>query len=189
MKTWFHLLPLILLATITPIILILLPTVNLLGHTLGGGPLRQFLVNLVAGLLPTESANYVVEMFDNGSIGMEIILTAPIILHVSYLGLLIVAINDADEIMMSEHHSCPHCDLSFPELSPPLFSFNSPLGMCPTCNGLGVQLQVDPALIVTKPHLSTLDGASPWYGEVRKKVSDLVGDDNREKYKRWRGRD
>ena len=84
-------------------------------------------------------------------------------------GLLLVNIVDGEEVLLSEHHSCPHCELSFPELSPPLFSFNSPLGMCPTCNGLGVQLQVDPELIVSKPHLSLLDGASSWYGEVRKK--------------------
>lgn len=84
-------------------------------------------------------------------------------------GLLIVALNGQDNIILSQHHACPHCDLSFPDLSPQLFSFNSPLGMCPTCNGLGVKLQVDPNLIITKPHLSLLDGASPWYGEMRKK--------------------
>lgn len=83
-------------------------------------------------------------------------------------GVLIVEV-DNEEIILSEHHACPHCDLSFPDLAPQLFSFNSPLGMCPTCNGLGVKLQVDPDLIITKPHLSLLDGASPWYGDMRKK--------------------
>ncbi|MCB8962769.1 MAG: excinuclease ABC subunit UvrA [Ardenticatenales bacterium] len=87
-------------------------------------------------------------------------------------GMLLVDIqseSSAEELLLSEHHSCPHCDISFPELSPALFSFNSPLGMCPTCNGLGVQLQVDPDRIISRPDLSLLDGASPWYGEVRKK--------------------
>jgi excinuclease ABC subunit A len=44
--------------------------------------------------------------------------------------------------------------------------------MCPECNGLGVQLQVDPALIITKPQLSLMEGASPWYGELRKKAGN-----------------
>ena len=40
-------------------------------------------------------------------------------------------------LILSEHNACPHCEISFPELEPSLFSFNSPSGMCPTCNGLG----------------------------------------------------
>ena len=72
-------------------------------------------------------------------------------------------------LLFSEHNACPNCDISFPELQPNIFSFNSPMGMCPECNGLGVQLQVDPALIITKPQLSLMDGASPWYRELRKK--------------------
>jgi excinuclease ABC subunit A len=77
---------------------------------------------------------------------------------------------NSQEMILSEHHACPHCALSFPELSPQLFSFNSPLGMCPECQGLGTQLSVDPELVVEKPHLSLLDGASRWFGEARKKV-------------------
>ncbi|MBN2499538.1 MAG: excinuclease ABC subunit UvrA, partial [Anaerolineales bacterium] len=83
-------------------------------------------------------------------------------------GILIAALDD-EEIILSEHHACPVCNLSFPELEPNLFSFNSPMGMCPECNGLGIQLQVDPDLIVTKPQLSLLDGATTWYREIRKK--------------------
>ncbi len=82
-------------------------------------------------------------------------------------GILIVDLGD-DEIMLSEHNACPECDISFPRLEPHLFSFNSPLGMCDECNGLGVQLQVDPDLIVTRPDISLLDGASRWHGEMRK---------------------
>ena len=74
-----------------------------------------------------------------------------------------------EAILLSEHNACTNCEMSFPELEPNLFSFNSPMGMCPECNGLGVVLQVDPARIITKPELSLLDGATTWYGNVRKK--------------------
>ncbi|NIW43659.1 MAG: excinuclease ABC subunit UvrA, partial [Gammaproteobacteria bacterium] len=84
-------------------------------------------------------------------------------------GVMIVRRVDTDEeIVLSEHHACPVCDLSFPELEPNMFSFNSPLGMCPECNGLGVKLQVDPELIITQPDISLLDGASAFHGELRK---------------------
>jgi excinuclease ABC subunit A len=74
-----------------------------------------------------------------------------------------------DELLLSEHNACPHCEISFPRLEPPLFSFNSPLGMCDECNGLGVRLQVDPALIIEHPERSLLDGASRWYRDLRQK--------------------
>ena len=85
-------------------------------------------------------------------------------------GLLIVDLG-TEEISLSEHNACPDCDLSFSKLEPQLFSFNSPLGMCDECNGLGVKLQVDAGLIVEHPERSLLDGASRWYGVVRKKPS------------------
>lgn len=84
-------------------------------------------------------------------------------------GLLIVAIEERDEILFCQHNICPHCDISFAKLSSGFFSFNSPTGMCPECNGLGIKLSIDPDLIVDKPHLSLLDGASPWYGNYRSK--------------------
>ena len=83
-------------------------------------------------------------------------------------GLLIIN-QDGENFLLSEHNACPHCDLSLPDLNPNLFSFNSPAGMCPDCNGLGLQLQVDADLIITNPHLSLLDGASPYFQELRKK--------------------
>ena len=86
-------------------------------------------------------------------------------------GLLIADLGDGRELLLSEHNACPHCNLSFPELSPQLFSFNSPLGMCPDCNGLGTQMKVDVGLIVHDPALSLMDGALRWYGELRKKKS------------------
>jgi excinuclease ABC subunit A len=83
-------------------------------------------------------------------------------------GTLLVVL-DGEEIILSEHNSCPDCELSFPKLEPHLFSFNSPLGMCDECNGLGVKLQIDPEQIISRPDLSLLDGASRWYGNLRKK--------------------
>ncbi len=83
-------------------------------------------------------------------------------------GVMIVVLDD-EEILLSEHNACPDCELSFAKLEPHLFSFNSPLGMCDECNGLGVKLQVDPNLIIEHPELSLLDGASRWYRDLRKK--------------------
>jgi excinuclease ABC subunit A len=84
-------------------------------------------------------------------------------------GLLIADLGEGEELLLSEQNACPHCNLSFPELSPQLFSFNSPLGMCPDCNGLGTQLKVDVDLIINDPTLSLMDGALRWYGVLRKK--------------------
>jgi excinuclease ABC subunit A len=84
-------------------------------------------------------------------------------------GLLFIDVQDGEMLTFSEQNSCPVCGISFPELAPPMFSFNSPLGMCPDCNGLGTQMTVNPALIVRDPALSVMDGALRWYGEVRKK--------------------
>jgi len=86
-------------------------------------------------------------------------------------GLIVVDVGSpgGDEMLLSEQNACPHCGISFPELSPQTFSFNSPLGMCPDCNGLGAQMAVDPRLIVTGPEVSILDGATKWFGDLRKK--------------------
>lgn len=54
-------------------------------------------------------------------------------------------------MLFSTRHACPTCGVSYPELSPRFFSFNSPHGACPGCGGLGVQRRLDPALVVTHP--------------------------------------
>jgi excinuclease ABC subunit A len=64
--------------------------------------------------------------------------------------------------------ACPTCGLSFPEMTPQLFSFNSPLGMCPDCNGLGYRAEFDPTLFY-HPHKSILDGGVIPWGELGKK--------------------
>jgi len=86
-------------------------------------------------------------------------------------GLLVADTGNGEELRLSEHHACAHCGISFPELTPQLFSFNSPLGMCPECNGLGTQMTVDVGLIIANPDLSLMDGALRWYGELRKKAA------------------
>ncbi|HHW4679875.1 MAG TPA: excinuclease ABC subunit UvrA, partial [Xylella taiwanensis] len=61
--------------------------------------------------------------------------------------------------LFSSKYSCPVCDYSLPELEPRLFSFNAPLGACPTCNGLGVTEFFDPAKVVIHPDLALSAGA------------------------------
>jgi excinuclease ABC subunit A len=69
------------------------------------------------------------------------------------------------ERMFSEHLACLYDDLSFEELEPRSFSFNSPWGACPDCTGLGTRMEVDPELVVSDPALSLEDGAiSVWSG-------------------------
>jgi excinuclease ABC subunit A len=63
----------------------------------------------------------------------------------------------------SQNLACTHCGLSFEELAPRNFSFNSPYGACTTCDGLGTRLEVDPELVVPDPDLTINDGAlAPW---------------------------
>ena len=63
----------------------------------------------------------------------------------------------------SQSLACTHCGLSFDEMAPRNFSFNSPYGACPTCDGLGTRLEVDPELVVPDGDLSVRDGAlAPW---------------------------
>ena len=62
------------------------------------------------------------------------------------------------EMLFSQNLACPDCGISMEELAPRSFSFNSPFGACPTCSGLGVQMKVDPALIVPDWTKSLRDG-------------------------------
>jgi len=63
-------------------------------------------------------------------------------------GYLIVDTMDDNELLYSEHYSCPVCGFTVPELEPRLFSFNAPFGSCPTCDGLGNKLEVDMDLVI-----------------------------------------
>ncbi len=69
------------------------------------------------------------------------------------------------EVTYSEHLACLYDNLSFDEMEPRSFSFNSPYGACPTCTGLGIRKQVDPELVVPDPSASLGQGAiAPWAG-------------------------
>jgi excinuclease ABC subunit A len=67
--------------------------------------------------------------------------------------------SDSAEVIFSSRFSCPVCDYSLSELEPRLFSFNSPIGACPSCDGLGVTQFFDPARVVAHPNLSLAAGA------------------------------
>ena len=71
-----------------------------------------------------------------------------------------------EERLYSEQRRCHRCDLGFPELSPQSFSFNSPLGMCPDCNGLGTKPEMDPALVVPDPTQERARGRDRALGEA-----------------------
>lgn len=83
-------------------------------------------------------------------------------------GIVIVDIVGEDrELMFSQNYACEDCGISIEELSPRMFSFNNPYGACPTCTGLGIQLRVDPDIIIPNPALSITEGAisaSGWGG-------------------------
>ncbi|HLU61737.1 MAG TPA: excinuclease ABC subunit UvrA [Gammaproteobacteria bacterium] len=66
---------------------------------------------------------------------------------------------DGEEMVFSSKFACPVCGYSLPELEPRLFSFNNPVGACPSCDGLGVKQFFDPERVVTNPHLSLAGGA------------------------------
>lgn len=73
--------------------------------------------------------------------------------------------DEKHDLIFSQTLACPECGISIPELEPRLFSFNSPFGACPACNGLGVNMELDPDLIIADKRKSIADGAvAPWNG-------------------------
>ena len=68
-------------------------------------------------------------------------------------------LREEQDLHFSQNYACDDCGISIEELTPRMFSFNSPFGACPTCTGLGMQLKADPALIIPDESLSILDGA------------------------------
>ncbi len=78
-------------------------------------------------------------------------------------GKVMIDIIEGEELLFSEHHACPHCGFSIEDLEPRMFSFNSPFGACPDCDGLGSKLEVDPELVIPNPELSLRQHAiAPW---------------------------
>ncbi|MEW8985535.1 MAG: excinuclease ABC subunit UvrA, partial [Bacillus sp. (in: firmicutes)] len=78
-------------------------------------------------------------------------------------GKVIIDVIGEEELLFSEHHACPLCGFSITELEPRMFSFNSPFGACPDCDGLGSKLEVDVDLVVPNKELSLKQHAiAPW---------------------------
>lgn len=88
-------------------------------------------------------------------------------------GSVIISVNDDGEYLYSEHFACPRCSISFGELAPRNFSFNSPHGACPACTGLGVKLEINPSLIIKDPNLSIANGAIEITGFSNYRISEI----------------
>jgi excinuclease ABC subunit A len=87
-------------------------------------------------------------------------------------GTLIASTPEGGDRIFSEKMACASCGISFPELTPQGFSFNSPQGMCVDCNGLGSRVEIDPDLVVPDADLSIDGGAiKPWGGDVSEKTT------------------
>ncbi len=80
--------------------------------------------------------------------------------------MLIACVDGGEDRLFSTRFACARCNITYPELTPGLFSFNRPAGMCPECEGLGVVTQIDPTLLVAAPEHSILDGALRIIGDV-----------------------
>ena len=80
----------------------------------------------------------------------------------------LVVVNNPDtseDNLYSEHFACVHCNISYEDLAPRMFSFNSPYGACPSCDGLGTLTRIDPKLLVQDGNLSIKEGALLPLGE------------------------
>ncbi|MFQ6678137.1 MAG: excinuclease ABC subunit UvrA [Fidelibacterota bacterium] len=95
-------------------------------------------------------------------------------------GLVIVHELPKKDHLFSEHFACPHCEVSLEEMSPRMFSFNSPYGACPHCDGLGSHMEIDPELLVPDKTKSLIQGAvvplgeqprGNWYGSILKSLA------------------
>ena len=95
-------------------------------------------------------------------------------------GLLMVNELPNKEHLFSENFACPSCEISMEELAPRMFSFNSPYGACPKCDGIGSHMEVDPELVVPDKSKSLIQGTvvplgeqprGNWYGGILKSLS------------------
>ncbi len=82
-------------------------------------------------------------------------------------GIVLIHQLDGPELFFSEHFACIDCGISYEELAPRMFSFNSPYGACQTCNGLGTIMEIDSDLVVPDKNLSLNQGALKPWGEAR----------------------
>jgi excinuclease ABC subunit A len=90
-------------------------------------------------------------------------------------GKVIVDVIDQEELLFSQKLACPQCGFSMNELEPRMFSFNSPFGACPACDGLGMKLEVDPDLVVPDRSKSIAEGViEPWAGSTSNYYEQLL---------------
>lgn len=82
-------------------------------------------------------------------------------------GAFLLRVDGGEEILLQTRQMCYHCGHILFEMTPALFSFNNPESMCPVCSGLGKTTEIDAALVVARPHLSLLEGASDYWGDLR----------------------
>lgn len=128
--------------------------------------LKDSMVKKITGLQPSIA-------IEQRSLGMNPRSTVASVTRIGeYLRLLFATIGErvcpnCNEII-PENNVCSGCGTIFFTLTPAVFSYNHPEYMCPVCKGLGEELQVSIDLIVTNPELSILDGASPFWGNLRK---------------------
>ena len=80
-------------------------------------------------------------------------------------GLLVILTSDGERLL-SDKHTCPICGFSVPKVEPRLFSFNSPLGFCPDCRGLGMKREVDVDILIPNKELSIRQGAIRWFRNI-----------------------
>ena len=98
-------------------------------------------------------------------------------------GIVLVDVMDLEELLFSENFACNDCGISLEELTPRMFSFNSPYGACPTCSGLGTKMEIDPDMVIPNKNLSLAEGAiAPWsrsfsnyYPAMLKAVAEYYG--------------
>ncbi|MDX1624630.1 MAG: excinuclease ABC subunit UvrA, partial [Gemmatimonadota bacterium] len=81
---------------------------------------------------------------------------------------------EGGERLFSRELACVECGISYEELEPRMFSFNSPYGACPACDGLGTRLEVDPELVLLDPRLSILEGVVEPWGEPKGQLAETV---------------
>ena len=82
-------------------------------------------------------------------------------------GILLIDIVGDREQLFSENYACIDCGISYEELAPRMFSFNSPYGACPTCNGLGTKMEMDPDLIIPDKTIPLNEGAIVPWGQTK----------------------
>ncbi len=89
-------------------------------------------------------------------------------------GVVVIDVVEREEMVFSERFACVECGFSFEELSPRMFSFNSPYGACPNCSGLGERMEIDPLLVLDKRLSLAEGGVIPWRDSSSKWLTGML---------------